>query len=231
MLSVNPNVLIWGEAFRHCALIQSMSAQFSAFTQTVPRHSEIIDNASGDVNTWIANLSPHPLQLKRSHARFFDHLLGQPARDRGKLIWGLKEVRLSTSHAAYLKWLFPRARFLFLCRNPEDAYCSYRPRLRWYWSWPDKPVFTTLQFGAMWSQLTADYVSNWRGIGGLFLRYEDLEQRTAEIGDYLGFEIANPSQLERVGGIEEGPVWYSPVEKWILRSATRHSARLAGYAD
>ena len=92
-------------------------------------------------------------------------------------------------------------------------------------------MFTTLQFGAMWPQLTADYVANWRGIGGLFLRYEDLEQRTAEIGDYLGFEVAKPSQLGRVGGIEEGPVWYSPVEKWILRSATRHSARLAGYAD
>jgi hypothetical protein len=139
-----------------------------------------------------------------AHVAYFTRLFVQPAEVAPGVRWGLKEIGLTVDHACYLQWLFPKARCIFLYRNPYDAYRSYRRWRDWYRAWPNRPVFTPTSFGTFWSELTNDFIANHEKVGGLLLRYEDL--RTAETRDrieaYLGMPLGDPASLPRVDGLE-----------------------------
>jgi hypothetical protein len=96
--------------------------------------------------------------------------------------------------------LFPKARFLFLVRDPRDAYASYRPRGPWFFRWPDLPVRGATAFAGVWSRLAGDFHRHHREVGGLLLRYEDLERETSRIREHLGLQVAAPSALAREPG-------------------------------
>ena len=70
-------------------------------------------------------------------------------------------MRLSADHAAYLALALPRAKLVFLIRNPYDAFRSYAARRDkgWRWShrWPDHP-------------LTPERRRHWRELAGSFWR-------------------------------------------------------------
>ena len=100
-------------------------------------------------NQWIANAYPHPADLLASHRALYDRLFEIPARAAGFGRWGIKAVRLDGEHAGYLQVLYPDARFIFLHRNPWDAWSSYRRRhderqsaYWWFYEWPDEQVAT-----------------------------------------------------------------------------------------
>jgi hypothetical protein len=143
---------------------------------------------------FIANLYPPPERLLDAHLAMFDRLFAQPARAAGAERWGLKETRLSADHAAYLKWLFPRAKFLFLVRNPYDAYRSYAARRdagwKWFNRWPDQPL-TVQNFARHWRELTASFLAGAEALQALLVRYEDLRTGDyAAIEAYLGWPLA-----------------------------------------
>ncbi len=145
----------------------------------------------------MANLYPEPAQFFDAHLRFFETLFAEPARRVGAANWGLKEVRLTADHACYLKWLFPRAKLLFLYRSPYDAYRSYAARLnagwKWYHTWPGRPL-TASVFGSHWSELVTGFLQNAERLEGLLVRYEDLRSGALEaIEHYLGFELSRES--------------------------------------
>ena len=48
--------------------------------------------------------------------------LAAPARKRGFARWGVKEVRWSGAHGLVLRWLYPKAHFLLIVRDPVSAY-------------------------------------------------------------------------------------------------------------
>jgi hypothetical protein len=54
----------------------------------------------------------------------FDRWLGRPARERGFTRSGFKEVRLGAAEAMLLRWIYPKAKFGLLSRNPYDCYRS-----------------------------------------------------------------------------------------------------------
>ena len=85
---------------------------------------------------------------------------------RGFDRWGVKEVRWDVEMASYLRWLFPDARFVFLVRNPFDAYRSYRqwdwydnwPFHTWYDRWPSEPIDSPESFGSHWRRLAGGFL-------------------------------------------------------------------------
>lgn len=196
MLLADPNIMIWGEPYAHAGIIQHMSAQFHAFTDSWPNLNHVREK-KGNIapDAWIANLSPSPDRMRQSHRFFFDQLFGLPARENQKPVWGIKEVRLHSGHAAYLKWLFPGARFLWLVRNPFDAWKSYRQRGPWFFQWPDLKITTAGRFAELWNFLAGDFYHNHSKTGGLLLKYEELSAQVENIGTYLGSKVSSPENL------------------------------------
>jgi hypothetical protein len=202
---VLPHCFVWGEPYGHSWMIDGMCDGVRAFTDTWPEPHFFYRGEPRDVlaQRFIANLYPEPQDLLAAHLDFFERLFAEPARRHQAARWGIKEVRLSVDHARYLHWLFPRAKTLFLIRNPYDAYRSYAARRdagwKWFNRWPDRPL-TVREFGRHWRQLAEGFLREGQEVGGLAVRYEQLVRREfAAIEQHLGFELsqaaaeANPS--------------------------------------
>lgn len=236
VLSSN-DIFIWGEPYRHAAVITSLSRQIRAFTERWPWDEFFIDSfEAGDFHRqWVANLYPVMEHFLAAHLAYFTRFFEVPAGEFDKTRWGVKSVTLEIDHARYLRWLFPRARCIFLIRNPYHAYASYRKWARWYRSWPDEPVFTATAFGRLWSELTQDYLRNYGDVDGLLLKYESLrEPATLEaLEAHLQCGLVRPNQLTRLDGYQgEPPVlrsWLPRVEYALLRKQVEPQASKLGY--
>ena len=119
----------------------------------------------------------------------------------------METVRLSADHAFLLRFLFPRAKFLFLIRNPYDAFRSYdtirRERhVQWFHRWPDQPV-TAREFGRHWCELTASYLNHHEELGARVIFYEDLiggRVDLHDLEDYLGVAVDREAMKANPGG-------------------------------
>jgi len=190
------NCLVWGEPYGRLGLIERMAAPLAFFWEEWPPEEFLSHHPHWTGNLaekWTANMFPSPKHLMEAQADFFRSLLGQPARERGYKRWGLKEVRYGIEHAVYLRWLFPRARFLFLVRNPYDSWSSYRRLgasvIRFV---PEPNINTPEPFARHWLELARGFCERYAEVGGMVLKYEDViapsfDPRTIE--DYLGFEL------------------------------------------
>jgi hypothetical protein len=236
------NILVWGEPYRHSALIPSLAGQLKAFTQQWPKdHFFAACHGHDDdlTNTWVANLYPDLTDFMDAHIGYFENLFSKPALAAGKSGWGLKEVTLRVEHACYLQWLFPNAKFLFLYRDPYRAYGSYRNWRDWYRTWPDEPVFTAARFGALWKELAADFLQNHHKTGGLLLRYEELQTQATKsrLEDYLGFELKDAASLVRVGDASardrphDRSHWIPKLEGFLLKRQVEPVSRQLGYCN
>jgi hypothetical protein len=237
----DPRVLLWGEPFDECGVIQAMAGTVKPFRTGWPPRDYYLSHHDGAkpgelADDWIANLFPAVADLRRGYRAFFEATFAEPARRAGASRWGLKEVRLTAEHAHYLKWLYPSARFIFLYRNPLDAYQSYcRYGRNWYDRWPDKPVFTPTSFGRHWRALTEGFLKDEQALGAFVVRYEDLIDGTEEllhrIERYLDVRLDRSVLGMKIGSSERGgrqaPV--SLLEKSLLRAAVSPCAQALGY--
>lgn len=239
LIMSDKRVLIWGEPYDECGLVQALAAGMRAFRPQWPPPSYFYDGTAPAELTgeWIANLFPSLADWRAGQRALFDRMFAEPARRAGAARWGLKEVRLSAEHALFLRWLYPRARLLLLYRHPLEAYRSYSAFGRsWYDTFPDEPVFTPSQFGRHWRTLMRGYLENADALGAMLVRYEDLvEHRFAldRMGEYLGVELDPLVLKEKVGGAEKSTgrrVTVNGLEKWLLRRAVQPVAAAAGYA-
>lgn len=236
MVMSGDGIFIWGEPYRHAEIIDSIARQVGAFTSEWPWDEFFIDHFDGSELTqeWIANLYPSLEDFMAAHLAFFECVFARPAAARGAARWGIKEIALTMDHALYLRWLFPRAKFVFLYRNPYHAYRSYYKWRSFYRSWPDQPVFTAGGFGRFWAEMTADFVSRYREVDGLLLRYEDLKapETKQRLETYLDCAIEDPEGLPRIGDIggrNEQPKWVPKLEYLLLRRKVDRLASELGY--
>lgn len=239
-MMTDESILLWGEPYCHANLIPSLARQLEAFTQSWPPDDFFADryDCAEDLSqAWVANLYPSLADFMNAHIAYFEKLFLEPARTFGKTRWGLKEVTLGVDHACYLQWLFPNARFLFLYRDPYHAYSSYRKWRDWYRIWPSEPVFTATRFGAVWRELAADFVENHSKVGGLLLRYEELQTHAtrSQLEDYLGFRLGKPSSLARVDGTGAANCdrarshWTPKLETFLLKRQVEPVSAQLGY--
>lgn len=135
LLNTSPEVAVFGEVFEPLLLWNQLAVQWSRVSGLAGLHgadiSSSVESVSADAihdaltSTFVATLSPTLAHLREAHHAFLDVLLGRSARAMGRPRWGVKLVRSDDSVATYLGWLYPRAKFVFLCREPLDAWLSY----------------------------------------------------------------------------------------------------------
>lgn len=205
MLTSVDDIMIWGEAYSRSQLVGTLLKQFRAITMDHPFPYYVADTFEGDLREqWIANIYPSFDHLIRAHRAFFTELFEVPARAMGKSRWGFKEVRLTSEHALYLKMLFPEAKFIFLYRDPIDAYSSFRGYIRAdFVAWPDDPVVTARDFGAMWCKMVSDFSDNYNAVDGVLIKYEELLQDPAvhrRLCDYVEADIPPVDAFDLVRG-------------------------------
>jgi hypothetical protein len=228
--------IIWGEPYSHARMIDAIAEPIRCFTESWPHDAWFVGATSAEdlSRLWVANLYPPIDSLLRAHLDLFQRLFAEPAKSLGARGWGIKDVRLTTDHAMYLRWLFPRAKFIFLYRNPYAAYRSYRPYRRWYVSWPDRPVFTPWAFGKYWKAMTDDFTSGYEKVGGMLIRYEDLissEPPIEALSRYVGFGVPPPAAIDRIADTASPPreSRLPRLERALLRAAVDPTAIRLGY--
>ena len=148
--------------------------------------------------------------LLEAHLAYFRTLFAEPSRRRDYARWGLKEVRYGLEHAVYLRWLFPRAKFVFLLRNPYECWSSYRRAgaqvLRF---WPEGFVKTPEQFGSHWLKLADGFSNRYQEVDGFLVRYDALTNPDFDakpIERYLGFALDLAARTISVGASPPGQV-------------------------
>lgn len=237
-------VLVWGEPYAHCGHIRRLAESLRAFTAEFPLERDLLRNhlqQGLDANTWLANLCPDPECLLQAHRRFFQALFAEPAMAVNYPSWGVKATRLDQGHAVYLKWLFPRGRFLYVFRNPYDAYRSYR-RFRkqvWYESWPDRPMLTPARFGAHWQKLLRGFLDGCERLNGRLVKYEDLcagRLSIDSLAEYLQLNLRRDVLSVRISsgrsatGRDPANPHVTQAELRLLRKAVEPLASELGYA-
>jgi hypothetical protein len=237
LLMSDPGVLIWGEPYDECGLIQALASSAKAFRPGWPPKEYFYDGTPPHQLTgeWIANLFPALEDWRRGQRALLDTMFGAPARRAGALRWGIKEVRLSSEHALFLRWLYPKARFLFLYRHPLEAYRSYSSFGRsWYDTFPDRPMFTPGCFGAHWRNLVQGYLDDAGMLDALLVKYEDLASGVMSpdaIGVHLGIRVDRNVLSRKIGGAdrprEKGHV--NALERWLLKREVSALSRRLGY--
>jgi hypothetical protein len=205
MLTSVDDIMIWGEPYTRAQLTGTLLKQFRSITMDWP-FEYYVEHAFKEKldHQWIANIYPAFNHLIRAHRTFFTELFEVPARALGRSRWGFKEVRLTSEHALYLKMLYPEAKFIFLYRDPIEAYSSFRGYIRAdFVSWPDCPIVTARDFGAMWCRMVSDFSDNYESVGGLLIKYEELLQNPTvhrKLCDYVEADIPPVAAFEIVRG-------------------------------
>jgi hypothetical protein len=237
LIMSDPRVLIWGEPYDECGLIQAIAGSMKAFRPGWPPQEYFYDGTPPDRLTgeWIANLFPSLEDWRKGQRALFDTTFAEPAKRAGAERWGIKEVRFTAEHCAYLRWLYPKAKFVFLYRNPLDAYRSYcRYGRSWYDTFPDRPVFTPIAFGTHWRKLMQGFLKDAKALDALIIRYEDLvagHTPLDKLENYLGIAIDRNVLKARVGTSERGGEkgQANALERWLLRRAVAPVAEKMGY--
>ena len=203
-----PHAFVWGEPYGHAGPIPAMAETIRCLTGGWPEPGFFYRGqpAAELRRNFVANLYPPVADLREAHRAWFRTLFERPAKRAGAERWGLKEVRLGIDHAHYLRWLFPRAKFLFLHRNPYDAFRSYAARrargITWYRRWPDEPVTTRL-FARHWRESATGFAAGHAAVGGIMLSHADLAAgRLDAVEEYLGFPLSRDAAAERP---DDGP--------------------------
>jgi hypothetical protein len=237
LLMSDPGVLIWGEPYDECGLVQALAGCTEAFRPGWPPKSYFYDGRPTDELTgeWIANLFPALDDWRRGQRALFDTMFAQPARRAGARRWGIKEVRLTAEHALYLRWLYPNAKFLLLYRHPLEAYRSYCGFGRnWYDRFPDRPMFTPTAFGAHWRRLMQGFLDDAETLGAMLVKYEDLTAGTLPldtIDGYLGIATDHSLLARKIRGTpqaaEKGRL--NGLERWLVAQQAGSLSRRLGY--
>jgi Sulfotransferase family len=242
VLMSSGEIMVWGEPYSRANLTGTLLNQFRSFTVDWPRDYFFADTFSAELSEeWVANIYPSVSVLIGTHRNFFINLFETPAHAYGRARWGFKEARLGTEHARYLKFLFPKARFIFLYRNPYSAYKSFRHYIKGdFVEWPSRPVVGARSFARVWRELVTDYAENAPALGGLLIAYEQFLKDPAiheQVCDYVGARLKLPRELSVIpahGQKDKSESWQPENdlywwEKTILRRELGATATRFGY--
>ena len=202
LLISSNEVFIWGEPLGDAALIPKLGGVVSRINSTWPPDHFFYNDP--DLNSfskkWIANITPPIRYLRSSHRLILQNWLSKPCKERyGLDRWGLKEVRLTIHHAKYLKWLFPNSRFIFIYRNPFDAYRSWKGNL-WGDMWPGYYSRSAIAFIRHWRLLMEGFLEGYKEVDGLLIKFEDLisgEINLTQIANHIKVRKIEPSVLDK----------------------------------
>jgi len=197
ILVTDPGLLLWGEPLGEMAFMSGVAAMLTRLS-TFPGLAELsTENEaifSSLATSWIATLYPPGNDFRLGLRALVDQWLGRPARRRGFERWGFKEVRLGATEATLLHWLYPKAKFVLLSRNPYDCYRSLADS-GWshlYYARPEVRVDSAAGLARHWNRIAL----GWSGLPADFpafrIKYEDLVGGRVDfrsLESWLGIEI------------------------------------------
>lgn len=230
------DTLLWGEPWHQGNIIDGLMDQLRAMTDTWPPEEWILKpGAQALDNQWVANLFPPVKSLIDAHYAYFGTVFAKPVQALGRTRWAIKEVRFGADHAAYLRWLYPRARIIFLYRNPYHAYASYRQVIdHAYLTWPDEPILTPAAYARLWIRLVDEFHAHASELNAFLLRYENIKKADtqAALQGYLGAQLAPAGEMKVIRGKQSGEKTnYIPkLERLLLRRAISAAAARYGYS-
>jgi hypothetical protein len=237
-LVISGNAMIWGEPYAHSAFVQELAGTLATWAAEPPPADWMLsDGTRRDtlVGSWVANLYPEPRHVLEAHRAFFRTMYATPATELGYARWGFKEIRLGIEHAEYLRWLFPRAKFLFLYRDPYASFRSHRGNGA-YFRWPFDWVTSPARFAEIWRDLVKGFLDGHERVGGMLVKYEDLcsgKLPVETIATYVGLPLRAEVLSLRVTEKGEGPTSREPLSERDRRAIRRVVDPLAarlGYA-
>lgn len=225
---------IWGEPYSRADLVPRLADSLRPITAAWPMPADVLrEAADGLGDRWTANLHPGLEAVLEGHRALLRTICAPPPGAPAGAGWGFKEVRLSAEHALYLHLLFPRARFVFLVRDPLDAYASYKSWRSWYIRWPEGQVRTAWSYAGLWAELAGGFPAAAAAVGGIVVRYEDLAPggtAIAALEERLAMPFDEEVLTRRISGSGGGPARLSGLERWILGRRTAPVAERLGYA-
>lgn len=232
LICSDSRTLIWGEPFGDRIPVCRLAATVAGFHAEDPHQKYSIDGYSGDLSQqWVANLNPGADALRPAHLAYFENLFAKPAQQEGATRWGVKWVRLTADHAAYLKWLYPNCRILLLVRHPLHAYLSYK-RKRWYTVRPHHRVSGVIRFMAHWSYLAQSFINNEDELGARLVKHEDLQVDDPvldQLEQFLGIRIRRSTLADKIGQRDKERLRLSLWDHLVYRMLARSTARSLCY--
>ena len=237
ILVTDPHVLLWGEPLGEMALVSGiaeMLTRLSTFPGLADRCAEKDSSFSSLATSWIATLYPPGSAFRLGLLALFDQWLGQPARKRGFERWGFKEVRLSATEAVLLHWLYPKAKFVLLSRNPYDCYRSLSDS-GWhhiYHTRPDIRVDSAAGLARHWNRLALSWSELPPNFPAFHIKYEDLVGGKVDfrkLESWLGVEIKEDVALSAFVGSTARRHKLGVCERWIISREAAAGMRAIGY--
>ena len=192
---IEAGALVWGEPYAEAGPSQSLASVLGRALTTSTSSRLFVDSSTQPGEAlWLRNepnLYPPLEDFVDAQRAWFRRLLAEPASRLGFGRWGMRETRLDADDATYLRLLFPRARIVFLYRNPYDAWASLR-RTGWVVSTPDDVITTAAQFGRHWRDRVEGFLSSAEQLDAHLVSYESLCGDAATrvvLADYLGLQF------------------------------------------
>ena len=237
ILVTDPTVLLWGEPLGEMALLSGIAEMLGGLS-TYPNLAQCsaVDTPSPASlpTTWIATLFPPGSSLRSGLRKLFDGWLGDPARKGGWVRWGFKEVRLGAQEAILLHWLYPKAKFVLLSRNPYDCYRSLSDS-GWhhiYHSRPNIRVDSAAGIARHWNRIATSWSQLPDGFPVFRLRYEDLIAGRIdfrELESWLGVKLHEDLALSVRVGSTARRHRLGLCERWIISHEASAGMRVLGY--
>ncbi len=227
-------LLMWGEPYGRANIVPTLTRAAMVLREDWPGPGHFPPDQVFEqpAEHWIANLYPPPDAMVRGFAAMLDAWLAEPARARGFDRFGLKEVRLQAMDAAFLAWLYPDARFLFLVRNPWDAWSSCKGA-QWFVQWPNQVIQTAPQFAKLWLRIVNSFAS-WPSDNAMLIRYEDLVKPSFDLEQVRGhcrLEAIDPAPRDKViRGMAKPPIPLDATEVAQIHQIAGELARALGYS-
>jgi len=238
ILVTDPRVLLWGEPLGEMALVSGIAGILTRLSRSSPSE-HWADNEglfSSLATSWIASLYPPGKDLRLGLLAFFDQWIGQPARERGFQRWGFKEVRLGAAEATLLHWIYPKAKFVLLARNPYDCYRSLSDS-GWhhlYYCRPDVRVDSAAGLARNWNRIALSWSELPADFPAIRIKYEDIVGGRFDfrkLESWLGIEIREEVALCAVVGrtaIRQRIGWS---ERLIISHEAARGMQALGYSE
>jgi len=238
VLVTDPNVLLWGEPLGEMAMLSGMAgmlSRLSTFPDLTKRCAPDDATFSSLPTSWIATLYPPGKDFRLSLQALLTRWLGETARQRGFQRWGFKEVRLGAAEATLLHWLYPKAKFVLLSRNPYDCYRSLADS-GWhhlYHSRPEVRIDSAAGLARHWNRIALSWSELPANFPAFRIRYEDLIGGRVDfrkLESWLGIEIREDLALSVSVGSTARRRRVGWCERLIISREAKAGMRSLGYS-
>lgn len=224
ILVTDPNLIMWGEPHGDLDIINRLGDIVAGFSRTIAPDSVILKERTTELSgEWIANLYPRTSVIRQALQSMVYDWLAQPAKDLGYTRWGMKEVRLGYDDATLLKWLFPKAKFVVITRNPYGGYRSTFQLGALWERWPDRLVNDAFAYGHLWNRLAISWKAAPADFPVRIYRLEDIGNGKTDfqdLADFCQLDLNPETAIDKKVGSGRSDVNLSFVDKWLLDRST-----------